>query len=273
MKIAIQGGRASFHDIAARKYFNEEIETVKCRTFRQICTELVEGKVDYSLMAIENSIAGSILPNYSLLKEHNLFICGEYKMQIHQNLMALPGQKIENLHKVMSHYMALSQCREFLDPYTNIELEEFHDTADSAKEIFEKNLKGVGAIAGDYAAEIYGLEILAHNIETIPENYTRFLVLRKDKKIEGVCNKATINFELPNQVGSLAKTLQTVVDYGINLTKIQSIPIIGRPDQYTFYADCTWENSDQMRRCFITLRDTLPSLDIMGEYTNFEIEL
>lgn len=273
MKVAIQGGLASFHDIAAHDYFSGEVETVKCRTFKDVCSEVISGNVEYGLMAIENSIAGSILPNYSLIRNNELFIVGEYKMQIHQNLMAIPGQKLEDLHKVMSHYMALEQCREFLEKYPNMELEENYDTADSAKEIKEDNLIGVGAIAGKMAAETYGLELLAENIETIQENYTRFLVLVKDKPALGETNKATICFEVPNEVGALAKVLHIVVEHEINLTKIQSVPIVGRPDQYTFYADCMWENPDAMRRCFVRLNDILPSLIVLGEYKNWEIIL
>lgn len=274
MNIAIQGGKASFHDIAARQFFDKDITTLECSTFREVCELVKNGRADFGLMAIENSIAGSILNNYGLLQEYGHFITGEYKLRIKQNLMALPGQRLEDITLVRSHYMALLQCGEFLDQFPRIQVEKSHDTADSAREIREKELKGVGAIAGDYAAELYDLEILAESVETIKLNYTRFLVIStgRDKIVDkGPINKATLSFELPDEVGSLAQALKIIVDYQINLTKIQSIPIIGRPDQYTFYLDCVWNSDDNLKRCLVQLNKLIHNMRILGEYHNMEI--
>ncbi|MCP4521607.1 MAG: prephenate dehydratase [Cytophagales bacterium] len=276
MKIAIQGGRASFHEIATRKFFEgKEIETIECDTFRGVCEQLVGGDADYALLAIENSIAGSILGNYALMREHNLNIVGEVKLRIKQNLMALPGQKVEDLKKVRSHYMALLQCQEYLSQFPHLEEEQSEDTADSAKAIREGNLSGVGAIAGEYAAEIYDLEILGESIETIKQNYTRFFVLSTQKKPlldKEVLDKATIWFELPNEVGSLAKALKIIVDNNINLTKIQSLPIVGKPDQYTFYVDCIWGEYTNIKTCLVKLREFITDLTVLGEYKDWKIE-
>lgn len=274
MKVAIQGGKASFHDIASRAYFSDvEVEPIECNTFRKVCETLGEG-VEYGLMAIENSIAGSILSNYSLIKEYELRIIGEIKLRIEQNLMALPGQQISEIKKVSSHYMALLQCSEFLDQYPEMELEEFYDTADSAREIKEKQRYGTAAVAGALAAELYGLEILERGIETIKLNFTRFLVLTKKPK-EAVnkqeVNKATLSFELPHQVGALAEILKIIVDNELNLTKIQSVPIIGKPDEYTFYVDCMWAKYSQYERCLAMLRNIVINPRILGEYKNWEI--
>jgi len=275
LKIAIQGGKASFHEIASHQYFDEEIEVVECRTFKKVGDMVAAGEVDYGLMAIENSIAGHILQNYTIIKERNLFVSGEIKLRIKQNLMVLPGQKIEDLHRISSHYMALRQCKEFLEPWDpTIELEEFYDTADAAKEIREKNLSGVGAIAGEMAAEVYDLEIIAESIETIKKNFTRFLVLQKENKAihsKEVLNKATLSFELSHHVGALAKILQVIVDYKVNLTMIQSVPIIGKPDEYTFYVDCMWDNYQHWERCKAVLRNYVKHAQIIGEYKNWEI--
>ncbi len=276
MKIAIQGGRASFHDIATRKFFTgKEIETIECNSFRAVCEELIEGKVEYALMAIENSIAGSILPNYALMREYHLNIVGEIKLPIKQNLMALPGQTIEDLAKVRSHYMALLQCNEYLSQYPHLEEEQSEDTADSAKAIREGNLKGIGAIAGEYAAEIYDLEILAEGIETIKQNYTRFFVLSRHKAPilpAEKLNKATIWFELKHEIGSLANALKVIVDNNVNLTKIQSLPIVGKPDQYTFYVDCVWNEYTDIKSCLSSLKKYISDITVLGEYIDWKIE-
>jgi prephenate dehydratase len=271
MKIAIQGGKASFHDIASRYYFGEDIEVTECRTFKEVCTKLKEGKVDYAVMAIENSIAGSILGNYSLVKEFDFQIVGEIQLRIEMNLMALPGSKIENIKRVRSHYMALWQCDDFLSKYPHLELEEYHDTADSARDLKLKNEKVVAAIAGRYAAQLYGLDIIAEGIETEKKNFTRFMVLSRDKKarIENA-EKATLSFQLPNKVGALADVLKIIVDNKINLTKIQSIPILGRPNEYTFYVDCEWGSYEDFKKS-IKINSIVNELKILGEYKKGEV--
>lgn len=271
MRIAIQGGPASFHDIAARKFFGAEVQTVECATFRQLCQELKTQKVDYAVMAIENSIAGSILPNYALMKEYHFNIIGEIQLRIEQNLMALPGIKLKDIKRVMSHYMALMQCDEFLLAQPQIlEREEYHDTADSAKYIKEHQFKDTAAIASRYAAELYGLDIVAESVETVKENFTRFMVLTNNKKLKVAdSTKATLSFQLPNRVGALADVLKVIVDNKINLTKIQSLPILGRPSEYTFYVDCEWQNYEDFKKS-IVINSIVNDLQILGEYKKGE---
>jgi prephenate dehydratase len=271
MKIAIQGGAASFHDIAARKYFGKDIETVFCSTFKILCEKLKNKEVDFAAMAIENSIAGSILPNYTLIEHYDFHIIGEIQLRIEQNLMALPGTKITDLKKARSHYMALMQCEDFLAKYPAIQVEEYYDTADSAKEIRLKEEKGVAAIASRYAAELYNLEILAESIETNKQNFTRFIFLTTDKKykVENA-TKASLCFHLPNRVGALADVLSTIVANNINMTKIQSLPIIGKPNQYTFHVDCEWVNYEDFKKCII-LNSMVDDLRILGEYKKGEM--
>lgn len=276
MKVAIQGGQASFHDITARSFFKgEDLEIVENDTFREVCELVQNDKVDYALLAIENSIAGYILPNFTLIKEYDLNIVGEYKLRIKQNLMALPGQSVEDLVEVKSHYMALLQCKEYLNKFPRINVVEYHDTADSAKDIKENNRLGVGAIAGEMAAELYGLDIISPSIETIKLNYTRFFVLSKKQKHyfqKQELNKSTLSFELPHTVGALAKALQIIVESNVNLSSIHSIPIIGKPDQYTFYIDCMYDDYLNVLRCYKVLEDFVVAPTILGEYKSFEID-
>jgi len=266
MRIAIQGGNASFHDIAARDYFGNDIITIHCDSFRKLCEVLKNGEVSYAVMAIENSIAGSILANYSLMREFNFYIVGEIQLRIEQNLMALPGTKISEIRKVRSHYMALLQCTDFLSHYPHIQIEEYHDTAESARMIREKGEKGIAAIAGRFAAELYQLELVAEGIETEKKNYTRFMILSNNKKerVENA-NKATLCFQLPDKIGALAEVLRIIVENKINLTKIQSIPIIGKPNEYTFYVDCEFEDYDKFRQT-ISINSLVQELKILGEY-------
>ncbi|HSZ24382.1 MAG TPA: prephenate dehydratase [Cytophagaceae bacterium] len=271
MKIAIQGGAASFHDIAARKYFGENIETVFCSSFKILCDKLKDQEVDFAAMAIENSIAGSILSNYALIQKYDFHIIGEIQLRIEQNLMVLPGVKINDLKKVRSHYMALMQCEDFLAQYPSVEMEEYHDTADSARDIQLYHQREIGAIASRYAAKLYNLEIIGESIETNKQNFTRFIFLTIDKKLKvEAATKATLCFQLPDKVGSLAKVLSIIVDNNINMTKIQSLPIIGRPNEYTFYVDCEWTNYENFKKC-IVLNSIVDNLKILGEYKKGEM--
>lgn len=273
-KVAIQGGKASFHDIAAHRLFNNKLETVSCDTFKEVCEQLKSGKVEYAVLAIENSIAGSILPNYSFIEEYGFSIIAEEKLFLHQNLMALPGQKVEDITRAMSHYMALLQCKEFFNAHPSIKLEEYHDTADAAKYIKENNLKGVAAIAGKMAAERYGLEIIAPSIETMKLNYTSFYVLSRSASSpfdRNDSNKTTLSFELPHEAGSLAKALNIINVYEISLTRIQSVPIAGKPDQYRFYIDCIWTDRAIAIKCLAELKDYCTAINVMGYYKGAEI--
>lgn len=266
MRISIQGGKASFHDIAAHQYFGNDIETVYRNSFKEICEDLKDGTVDYAVMAIENSIAGTILSNYGLIKKYDFRIIGEIQLRIEMNLIGLKGTDITDIKVVRSHYMALLQCEQFLSQYPSIKIEEYHDTADSAKKIKEEQEGNAAAIAGRMAADVYDMEVLAAGIETEKMNFTKFFILTRDKKFKVVDpQKATLSFQLPNKVGALATLLSVVVNNGINLTKIQSIPILGRPDEYNFFVECEWTNYESFRRS-IEINSIVKELQILGEY-------
>jgi prephenate dehydratase len=271
LKIGIQGVKGSFHDMAAREYFHKEIELLECNSFRKLCDSLSHGKCDFALMAIENSIAGSILPNYALLETNKLRIIGEIYQRIVMTIMALPGETLETIKTVQSHPMALLQCSNFLSYYPSIEIKEGNDTAESAKEIREKGLKGVAAIAPKLAAELYQMEILAEGIENNKRNYTRFLVLcREDNEPVHSADKASINFHLLDKPGSLADVLKCIQVNNINLTKIQSMPIIGKPYEYSFHVDMVWQNEADYERLMKELKDEVRDLVVFGKYKQGE---
>lgn len=270
ISIAIQGGYGAFHEIAAKAYFEpQEIDIKPNNTFKDLLTSLKQREVDYGIMAIENSIAGSIIPNYGLIKESKMHIVGEIYLRIRQNLVALPGQKIEDLKEVYSHPMAILQCQLFFDNYPGISLIESIDTALSAKMIFDNRLTGKGAIASDLAAEKYGLEILAQGIETNKVNYTRFLILKESNGNSSdlkEVNKSSIHFALANKVGSLSKILSILSYYDIDLTKIQSLPIMGRDWEYQFYVDVIFSDYEWYRNALDAIRPFTSELGILGEY-------
>ena len=221
-------------------------------------------------MAIENSIAGSIIPNYAYLDEHNLTICGEYYMPIHHCLMALEGQQIADIKEVYSHPMALLQCKEFFKKHNHIKLIEDVDTADVAKRIKDKNLKGIAAIAGKTAAEIYGLSILQEDIQTIKTNSTRFFILTSNNNsaVAEEKNKASLKFTLDHKRGSLAAILNVLSDCKMNLTKIQSLPVIETPWKYAFFVDVTFEEYSNYEKAVAILKIMATELKILGTYKN-----
>jgi prephenate dehydratase len=269
-KIAIQGGHGSFHEIATRKYFvNNGIDLTPCDTFVEIIDALVDGKSNYGCYAIENTVAGSILQNYALLKENPVEVIGEVYLRIAQNLVALPGQKIEDLQEVHSHHMAIAQCRMFFKDYPWIKLVESVDTALSAREISEAKIEGRGAIASSLAAEMYDLNILAKEIETNKRNYTRFLILAKKGQNGNRSkspDKASLCFSLSHKTGSLAKILSVIAFYDINLTKIQSLPILGQEWQYFFYVDVTFQDFERYQQCLTAITPLVKDMHILGEY-------
>lgn len=270
-KVGIQGIKAAFHDLAARKYFTgSDLSLFEFGSFEKLAISLKQGKIDYAIMAIENSIAGSLLPNYSLIGKYQLKIVGEIYQRIELHLMALPGTKIDDLRYVMSHPMALMQSREFLDNYPLIEAVEIKDTAESAFTIAEKNLLQYGAIASELAATQYGLEILARNIESYKKNYTRFLILANHQVPSIKADKSSISFVLPDQPGSLAKILSRLAAHSINLTKIQSIPIPGEPNQYSFLTDLVWDNYDTYLEVMKQLSSEY-QVKVFGEYIKAKI--
>ena len=236
MKVAIQGIRGSFHDIVAKQYFGNEIEIRECMSFTEIPVLLKNNQVDSAVMAIENSIAGAILPNYALIDEYNLNIEGELYLNIHHNLMTLKGQKLEDIKEVWSHPMAILQCRKFFRNHPNIKLIEEKDTAEVAQRINIEKIKGVAAIASKEAAKLFDLDIIEDDIQTIKHNSTRFFILKKGKNtpfhennMDGTKNKASIKFITKHNKGSLAEVLDIFAKHDINLTKIQSMPIIDQP--------------------------------------------
>jgi prephenate dehydratase len=272
VKVAIQGIATSFHEVAALTYFKDPIETIECLTFHEVCESLKEGSADYAVMAIENSIAGSILPNYFLLQSYHFNIIGELYLPIHMHLLALPGVKIDDLRTIESHPMAIRQCAEYLHAMKGVELRESDDTALSAKRVKELRLKDTAAIANEFAAKKYGLQILEKRIETHKKNFTRFLILTR--KVNGTVetNKASLSFEVANEVGSLAEALMTFKNNSINLTKIQSIPIIGKPNEYSIHVDVEWKRRKGYDDAIKQVLRQVKNLNILGEYKKAKIE-
>ncbi len=265
-RIAIQGFRGSFHEQAARKFYGEP-EIVECATFEGLYEAMDKGDADAAVMAIENTVSGGLLPNFELLRSHGVKVRGETFLRIEQNLMALPGQRIEDLHEVRSHYMAINQTRPFFSRYPNIRLVESEDTAKSAEDVAKGGLAGVGAIASSFAAELYGLEILAPGIETHKKNFTRFLILDDELKVpEEQINKVSICFTLPHTSGSLASVLTIMSFYGMNLTRIQSLPIPGKTWQYFFYVDIKFESYARYVQALAAVRPLMENLTVLGEY-------
>jgi prephenate dehydratase len=273
-RVAIQGIVGSFHEDAAIKYFNDKIEVVECKTFTNVCEMMDSDKVDLAVMAIENSIAGSILKNYQLIRDYHLRIIGEIYLHIQQNLLVNPGTKMAQITDIYSHPVAIEQCAEYIEKYfPNVEKHENVDTAASAKLVREKNMTHVAAIGNLRSAELYGLEVLETGIETNKKNYTRFLILSKHgNKTEGT-NKASICFEVGHFHGALARVLNTFAENEINLTKIQSVPVIGKPNEYTFHVDLEWEKPEKYDRAIHQVLKSASSLSILGEYVRGEINI
>lgn len=269
-KIAIQGIEGSFHHLVAREYFGENVQVDECMSFQDLVQSLLEGRSNEAVMAIENSIAGSILPNYALIDEHNLKVVGEHYMPINMNLMALPGQKIGDIKKVYSHPMALLQCKEFFQEHRHIKLIEDEDTAEVARRISQKQSKGVAALASKAAAEIFGLEILAEAVHTKKSNATRFLIISNKKKEKNgeVLNKASIKFELESRRGSLVSVLNILRDYDLDMSKIQSMPIIETPWKYSFFVDVLFEEDAGFTKAMEIIEAMTEHLKILGTYKN-----
>ncbi len=270
-KVIIQGIAGAFHDIAVKKYFGNEADIVECPTFREQFAAMKRDPELFGMVAIENTVAGSILSNYTLLRESELKIIGEQKMHIDQHLAVVPGTKIEDIKTVESHQMALRQCEEFFLPYPHIKLVESTDTASSAKRVAANKNKSVATICGDLAADIYGLELLAKNIETNKKNFTRFLVLQnqwaKDKvQTQKTADKASLVFSLPHREGSLSKVLTILSFYDINLTKIQSLPVVGQEWQYLFYIDLVFDDYLRYKQSIDAIIPLTEELKILGEY-------
>jgi prephenate dehydratase len=271
MKIAIQGIKGSFHHIVANKYFsNDKLILEECLTFDEMPILLKDKKVDYLVMAIENSIAGAILANYKLIDEYNLNIIGEVYLPIQHQLMALEDETISTIREVWSHPMAINQCREFLRKQTHIKLVEETDTAEVAQQIQQNQLKGIAAIASKKAAEIYNLNIISSNIQTNKENYTRFFILNNRKDEVKSFNKVSLKFITKHEQGSLAEVLQIFVNHNLNLSKIQSLPIVDNPWKYSFFADVIFDDKKQFIYVINELEDIISEVKILGKYNRGE---
>lgn len=269
-RVSIQGFEGSFHQAAARQYFGKDVEVITCATFKEVVRIASARKEsDGGLMAIENSIAGSILPNYNLLQRSSLKITGEIYLQIKQHLMVNPGVQIEDIREVHSHPMAIQQCLEYLDQH-HWRMVETEDTALSAKMVHQKKAKHVAAIASKLAAEMFGLHIIAPNIHTMKNNYTRFLVLQREEQVkpDDAANKASVNFHTDHSRGSLARVLGKIADGGINLSKLQSFPIPGSDFKYSFHADMEFDDLKQFQKVVEDIRPLTASLKIYGIYRN-----
>ena len=266
--IAIQGYEGCFHQEAANYYFDKNVTVECCTTFRDVIAAAKDkNRTNGCLMAIENSIAGSILPNYNLIQKSGLVVVGEIYMQIHQNLLVNKGVKLEDIKEVHSHTMALQQCYEFLDQH-KYKLVETDDTALSAKHIATQKSKTIGAIASSLAAELYGLEMIAPKIQTLKNNYTRFLVLQRPDEVElpQKGNKASVRFETTHTHGSLAKVLDVLAKANINLSKLQSFPVPGSNFKYQFHADMEFDNQKKFESVVVQLQLITLELKVYGIY-------
>ena len=270
LNIGIQGIKGSYHHIASESYFNENFNLRECLTFDDLVNEIEKSEIDMGVMAIENSIAGSIIPNYALIDQNNLLIVGEVYFNINHNLMALNGQNIKQINEVFSHPMALLQCKSFFSEYSHIRLVESDDTAYEARRISKNNLKGVAAVASIEAAKYYNLNVLFKSIQTIKNNITRFVIIQKrtNQPIIDNINKASLKFILDDKRGSLAAVLNAMSDCKLNLTKIQSLPVIEKPGKYAFFVDLIFDDINNYLKAKKILSIMASHFKVLGEYSN-----
>jgi prephenate dehydratase len=268
--IAIQGAEGSNHHKVALDFYGASIQLKECMSFDVLVDSLLDQSATYGVMALENTIAGSIIPNYALIDKHNLHITGEEYLNIHHHLMALKGQKIEHIKEVWSHPMALLQCKEFFKKYPHIKLVEDVDTAEVAKRISKQNLVGIAAIAPKIASEIFDLEVIEDEIQTIKDNATRFVIVQTEPPENGVgqINKASLKFQLDHKRGSLAAILNVLSDCKMSLTKIQSLPVIEMPWKYSFFVDVTFEDYKNYEKAKTIIEIMAEELKILGTYKN-----
>src|ERR1700744_3417621 len=270
-RVAIQGIKASFHEEAAFRFFGEDIQTIECNSFKQTFDALQDGKADYVVMAIENSIAGSILPNYSLLLNYNFPVVGEIYLPIQLHLMALPGVKFEDIKYVTSHPIAIRQCIDFFDKYPHLKIVESNDTAACAKRIRDEQLTDTVAIANTLAAKLYGLDVLERRIESNKKNFTRFLILTNHENADKIqANKASLCFQVSNQIGALAKVLNILATHNLNMSKIQSMPVLSKPSEYNFYVDVEWKDSKNYDTAIRQMLKYTHNFNVLGEYERHE---
>jgi len=266
-KVSIQGYEGSFHQIAAQEYLGKDTEVIPCHTFREVVKIASDSKQsDGGFMAIENSIAGSILPNYTLLQKSKLKIAGEIYLQIHQNIMVNPGVGMEDIREVHSHPMALLQCMDYLEKHPTWKLVETEDTALSAKHIHQHRSKHVAVIASKLAAELFNLKLIAPKIQSNKNNYTRFLFVQSLNIKNEAANKASINFYTDHSKGSLAKVLTKIAEGDINLSKLQSVPIPEEEWKYSFHADMEFDSIGQYEMVMEKIKPITESLTVLGVY-------
>jgi prephenate dehydratase len=268
LRIAIQGYEGSFHQVAAQQFFGKDVNVIPCDNFRDVVKFALNKKdAEGGVMAIENSIAGSILPNYSLLQKSNLRVVGEIYLQIRQNLLVNQDVQLEDIREVHSHPMAIQQCLEYLDKY-DWKLVETEDTALSAKHIHQHRSKHIAAIASKLAADLFSLKVIGPNIHTMKNNYTRFLVVRREEFAQHIedANKASVNFHTDHSRGSLAKVLTVIAQGGINLSKLQSFPIPGSDWQYSFHADMEFDGVEQFNEVIKAMEKLTEGLKVYGVY-------
>jgi prephenate dehydratase len=268
--IAIQGAEGSNHHKVARDFYGTSIKLKECMSFDALVDSLLDNSAHLGVMAIENTIAGSIIPNYALIDTNNLHIIGEKYLNIHHHLMALKGQNIKDIREVWSHPMALLQCKEFFKKYPHVKLVEDVDTAEVAKRISKQNLVGIAAIAPKIAAEIFDLAIIEDGIQTIKENATRFVIVQTAVPVNGIdeINKASFKFQLDHKRGSLAAILNVLSDCKMSLTKIQSLPVIETPWKYSFFVDVTFEDSKEYKKVVKIIEIMAEEFKILGTYKN-----
>lgn len=271
--IAIQGIKGSFHHIVSLNFYDNTHKIKECLTFDETVASLFDNTAETAILALENSIAGSILPNYALIDNNNLHIVGEQYLDIQHQLMALPNQTIADIKEVHSHPMALLQCKAFFKDYPHIKLVEDKDTADVARKIEAQQIKGVAAIASTLAAQIFNLEILAESIQTIKHNQTRFAIVKKQpiENHKSEINKASLKFELDHKRGSLASILNVMSDCKLNLTKIQSLPKIETPWKYSFFVDVTFETYEDFEKASSIMKIMATHFKILGTYKNAKL--
>lgn len=271
MKVAIQGYEGSFHDIVARQYFGEQIEIVPCDTFREVARQVLTGESDRGVMAIENSIAGSIIANYNILQNENLQVAGEAVLMIRQNLLALPGVAIDDIGEVHSHHMAFLQCSDFLDSHPHLRWVETEDTALSAKLLARDGDRHRGVIASTLAAQLFGLNLLCSDIHTIKNNYTRFMILKPfDRTMPPDADKASLYFKAEHRRGALLEVMKQMEDSSINLTKLQSYPIPTEPWHYLFHVDMEFDTLHEYVEMLDRLQRTAQSVHVYGVYRHGE---
>jgi len=270
MKIGIQGAEGSFHSVAAKEVYEARVQLVPARSFDLLCVDLKDRRTDRAIMAIENTIAGSILTNYSLMERNRFKVLSEVYLRISLDLMAYPGTQLKNIEAIHSHPMALHQAQKFLASYSKVDVIETWDTAGAAMKIRDGKLKNIAAIAGRQAAETYGLETLAKEIETNKLNYTRFIeiVREEDYQVNPRSNKAALRFETAHKPGSLARVLDIFARNSINLSKIQSVPILGQAYRYSFHVDLFWKDSKAYQKALLELEPHLMNLIHFGDYQN-----